>query len=110
MNLFLEYQKEISNYLLILKKKKHIYLPKDLNKLKIELPPKKVRADFSCNAALILSKINKKDSMDLANFLKELFLKNFKEFEKIDTIKPGFLNISLKIDFWEKFLFKLIKF
>jgi len=109
MNLFLDYQKKFLDYLKILKKKKIIDLPVNLKSLTVELPPKAHVADVSCNAAMILAKFNKKTPLDLAYILKKEFLENFKEFEKIDVAKPGFLNINFKINFWKNYLFKVIE-
>ena len=109
MNLFLNYQKRFLDYLTSLKKKKIIDLPDNLKSLMVELPPKEHKADMSCNAAMILAKFNKKTPLDLANILKKNLLENFKEFEKIDVAKPGFLNINFKIDFWKNYLFKIIQ-
>ena len=109
MNLFLNYQKRFLDYLKSLKKKKIIDLPNNLKSLTVELPPKGHEADMSCNVAMILAKFNQKTPLDLANILKKNFLENFKEFEKIDVAKPGFLNINFKIDFWKNHLFKIIQ-
>ena len=97
------------DYLKSLEKKKIIDLPDNLKSLTVELPPKEHKADMSCNVAMILAKFNKKTPLDLANILKKNFLENFKEFEKIDVAKPGFLNINFKIDFWKNHLFKIIQ-
>ncbi len=109
MNLFLNYQKRFLDYLKSLEKKKIITLPDNLKSLIVELPPKEHKGDMSCNVAMILAKFNKKTPLDLANILKKNFLENFKEFEKIDVAKPGFLNINFKIDFWKNYLFKIIQ-
>jgi len=109
MNLYLNYQKRFLDYLKSLKKKKIIDLPNKLKNLTVELPPKGHEADMSCNVAMILAKFNQKTPLDLANILKKNFLENFKEFEKIDVAKPGFLNINFKIDFWKNHLFKIIQ-
>ncbi len=109
MNLFLNYQKRFMDYLKSLEKKKIIDLPDNLKGLIVELPPKEHKGDMSCNVAMILAKFNKKTPLDLANILKKNFLENFKEFEKIDVAKPGFLNINFKIDFWKNHLFKIIQ-
>ena len=97
------------DYLKSLEKKKIIDLPDNLKSLTVELPPKEHKGDMSCNVAMILAKFNKKTPLDLANILKKNFLENFKEFEKIDVAKPGFLNINFKIDFWKNHLFKIIQ-
>lgn len=109
MNLFSNYQKRFLHYLKSLEKKKIIDLPNHLKNLTVELPPKGHKADMSCNVAMILAKFNKKTPLDLANILKKNFLANFKEFEKIDVAKPGFLNINFKIDLWKNHLFKIIQ-
>ena len=109
MNLFLNYQKKFLDYLKSLKRKKIIDLPEDLKSLTVELPPKEQKADMSCNVAMMLAKFNKKTPLDLANILKKNFLEDFNEFKKIDVVKPGFLNINFKIDFWKNYLFKIIE-
>ena len=109
MNLFLNYQKRFLDYLKILKKKRIIDFADNLKSLTVELPPKGHKADMSCNVAMILATFNKKAPLDLANILKKKFLENFKEFEKVDVAKPGFLNINFKIDFWKTYLFKIIE-
>ena len=97
MNLLLNYQKRLLDYLKSLKNKKIIDLHDNLKNLTVALPPKGHNADISCNAAMILAKLNKKNPLDLANILKKNLLENFSEFEKIDVEKPGFLNINFKI-------------
>ena len=109
MNLFLNYQEEFKVFFKELKKKKKILLPLDLKNLTVELPPRAVESDFSCNAAMILAKENKKNPLELANFFQKELLLNFKEFEKIDIAKPGFLNITFKSTFWNKYLLFIIK-
>jgi len=109
MNLLLNYQKRLLDYLKSLKNKKIIDLHDNLKNLTVALPPKGHNADISCNAAMILAKLNKKNPLDLANILKKNLLENFSEFEKIDVEKPGFLNINFKIDFWKIYLIKIIQ-
>ena len=108
MNLFAEYQKKILNSFKILERKKLIYIPKNLKGFTVELPPKNQKADMSCNAALILAKINKNSPSNFAIILKKHLLHNFKEFENIEIAGPGFLNIYFKISFWETYLKKII--
>jgi len=110
MNLLLDYQKKILDSLINLKKKKIISIPEYLNNLTVELPPKGQKADISCNAAMVLAKINKKIPIKFAIILKNFFLKTFQEFEKIEIAEPGFLNISFSNDFRKNYLFQIIKF
>ena len=41
----------------------------ELKNLTVELPPKNQNADISCNAAMVLSKINKNNPIILAEIL-----------------------------------------
>ena len=108
MNLFLEYQKKIFNVLKKLEKKKLIQISFQTN-ITVELPPKNQKADISCNAAMILAKLNKKSPVEFAEILKKHLLLNFKEFASIDIAGPGFLNICFHISFWKEYLTKVIK-
>ena len=58
MNLFIIYLNKIKKILSDLEKKDQIKLSGDLTGLTIELPPANIEGDISCNAPLILSKIN----------------------------------------------------
>ena len=109
MNLFLDYQKKIFKSLKTLEKKKMIKIHSKLKNFKVELPPKNLKADMSCNAAMILAKTNNILPTKLAEVFKEHLLLNFKEFKNIDIVDPGFLNIYFHISFWEKYLIKIIK-
>ena len=58
MNLFSDYQKKIFNSLKKLEKKKLIQISPQLIRFTVELPPKNQKADLSCNAAMVLAKVN----------------------------------------------------
>ena len=68
MNLFLEYQNKIFNVLKKLEKKKLIQISFQTS-ITVELPPKNQKADISCNAAMILAKLNKKSPVEFAEIL-----------------------------------------
>ena len=84
MNLFLDYQKKILKCLKNLDNKKIIKISEGIKNLNVEIPPKKQRADISCNAAMILAKANSTSPEKLAEIIKENLLLNFKEFKNID--------------------------
>jgi len=95
MNIFEEYINKITA--LILKNQKLLNLD-NLNNFKgivVESPPVEFNFDLSCNAGLVLGKINKINPKELANKIKDLILKNLKDFEKIEIAGPGFLNLKL---------------
>ena len=110
MNLLSEYQIKILDYLKFLSNKNIIKIPENLKNLTLELPPRGQDADISCNAALILSKFNEKNPIEIADILKKNFLKKFVEFKDITVAKPGFLNISFNDSFWSSYLIKIVKF
>ena len=109
MNLLLHYQKKIFNSLKNLEKKKLIQISSQLKRITVELPPKNHKADISCNAAMILAKVNKTSPIKLGEILKKHLLSNFKEFKSIEIAGPGFLNICFNISFWKEYLTKIIK-
>ena len=95
MNIFEEYINKITA--LILKNQKLLKLD-NLNNFKgivVENPPAEFNFDLSCNVGLVLGKINKINPKELANKIKDLILKDLKDFEKIEIAGPGFLNLKL---------------
>jgi len=95
MNIFEEYINKITA--LILKNQKLLKLD-NLNNFKgivVESPPVEFNFDLSCNAGLVLGKINKINPKELANKIKDLILKDLKDFDKIEIAGPGFLNLKL---------------
>ena len=109
MNLFSDYQKKIFNCLKNLEKKKVIQIPQKIKSFAVELPPQNQKADISCNAAMVLAKVNNSTPVKLAEILKKYLLSNFKEFKSIDIADPGFLNINFHISFWKRYLIKVVK-
>ena len=108
MNIFLEYQEKIFKFLKDLEKKKIIKIPSKLNSISVELPPKNQNAEISCNAAMILSKFNQSNPMNMGEVLKKYLLLNFNEFKKIEVTSPGFLNIYFKETFLKKQLTQIL--
>ena len=80
MNLFSDYQKKIFKCLKSLEKDRLIKIPNNLKNFTVELPPKNQKADLSCNAAMILAKVNNTSPINLAETIKKTLLNNFKEF------------------------------
>ena len=95
MNIFEEYIKKITN--LILKNQKFLNLDNlnDFKGIVVECPPPEFNFDLSCNAGLLLGKINNINPKELANKIKDLILKELKDFERVEIAGPGFLNLKL---------------
>ena len=109
MNIFEIYLDKIKKILLDLSKQGNLIIPEELNGLTAEIPPPKFNSDISTNVAMVLSKINEKSPIDLANIL-SIHIKNKDDLiEDISVVKPGFINIKFKKIFWSKFLEIIIK-
>ncbi len=108
MNLFSNYQKKILKCLKDLEKKKIIKIPSKFN-ISLEIPPKDQKGDLSCNAAMILAKVNNNSPIKMAELIKKNLKLSFKEFKEIEIAGPGFLNITLHLSFWKIYLMDVIK-
>jgi len=109
MNIFDQYLDNIKKILLDLSKNGNLVLPDILDGITAEIPPSKFDSDISTNVAMVLSKVNKKSPMDLATKLTEAIKKSDELVEDISIIKPGFINIKFKGNFWNKFLEDIIQ-
>ncbi len=109
MNIFDQYLDNIKKILLDLSKNGNLLLPDNLDGITAEIPPSKFDSDISTNVAMVLSKVNKKSPMDLATKLTEAIKKSDELVEDISIIKPGFINIKFKGNFWNKFLEDIIQ-
>ena len=69
MNIFEIYIEKIKKILHELSKKGELILPDNLNNITAEIPPPKFNSDISTNVAMLLSKLNNKSPMDIANIL-----------------------------------------
>ena len=78
---------------------KKVYKREVLNMFQVSEPPKDKFGDVSTNAALVLSKFLKISPNNFA----DLLIKELKKIKYIEDAKvegPGFINLSLKKDFW----------
>ena len=69
MNIFEIYLKKINIILIDLNKKGLIELPKNKNSFNVEIPPVKFDSDISTNVAMVLSKINQKSPIEIAEII-----------------------------------------
>jgi len=108
MNIFEIYSKKIKDLILTLNKEGLIQIPEDLNSINVDIPPEQFDSDISTNVAMILSKINKINPIELAKKIENNLIKNDSNIDKIDVVKPGFINIKFKPIFWNDFLKEII--
>jgi arginyl-tRNA synthetase len=109
MNIFELYLDKIKSILIDLNKKEEIIIPETFNGINAEIPPVKFDCDISTNVAMVLSKLNKKSPLVLAEQISLTIKKNDPLIETISIVKPGFINIKFKPIFWSNFVEKVIK-
>ena len=107
MNIFRLYSKKIRDNITALDKDGVIKTPKDLSSINVDVPPENIQSDISTNAAMVLSKINSKSPLVVAEIIKKKLLED-NNISNIDILKPGFINIKFKSSFWNLFLENII--
>ena len=108
MNIFEVYLDKIKSIIVDLNKKGELIIPETLNGINSEIPPAKFDSDISTNVAMVLSKLNKKSPLDLAEKISPIIKDNDPLIESITIVKPGFINIKFKPIFWSNFIKKII--
>ena len=109
MNLFDLYTNKIKKKII---KNKSIFNLKNQNDIKnivVETPPDKFNFDLSSNAAMILAKNINKNPRVIAEQLKEILLKEIKDFSSIEIAGPGFLNFKISNNTWQKTIDSILK-
>ena len=109
MNIFDIYLDNIKKSLIDLSKEGLVKLPDSLDGINTEIPPEKFNCDISSNVGMVLSKINKKSPMDLAEIIINRLKNNDPFIENISVVKPGFINIKFKPIFWTSFIQEIKK-
>ncbi len=108
MNIFEHYLDKIKSTISDLSKKGELIVPDTFNGINAEIPPAKFDCDISTNVAMVLSKINKKSPLDLAEKISSSLKNNDSLIQAIDVVKPGFINIKFKPIFWSNFVENII--
>ncbi len=103
MNIFEIYLEKIKKILSELQKDNKVILPDNLNGINAEIPPPKFNCDISTNVAMVLSKINNKPPIELAEILAPVIKDKDDLIETATIAKPGFINIKFKKSFWANF-------
>jgi len=103
MNIFNIYLERIKKLLLILKSNGEIEIPDVLDGINVDAPPHNFDCDISTNVAMVLSKINKKSPLVLAEKIINHIKDDDSNIESITVEKPGFINIKFKKVFWNEF-------
>ena len=108
MNIFESYLDKIKSILIDLNKKGELLIPETFNGINAEIPPAQFDCDISTNVAMVLSKLNKKSPIDLAEQISPIIKEKDLLVENITIVKPGFINIKFKPLFWTNFIQEII--
>ena len=108
MNIFDIYLDKIKKIIINQEKNGILKIPENLDAINVDIPPKQFDCDISTNVAMVLSKINQKSPIDLANQLIELIKKDDANINSVTVAKPGFINIKFQQNFWNEFLKNII--
>ena len=108
MNIFELYLDKIKSAIVELSKKGEIIIPETFNGINAEIPPSKFDCDVSTNVGMVLSKLNKKSPLDLAEKISSFLKDSDPLIQTIDIVKPGFINIKFKPIFWSNFIESVI--
>ncbi len=104
MNIFQDYLIKIKKIIQIASDEKKLILPNKLSSINVDTPPSNFDGDISTNVAMVLSKPNKLPPLKIADVIINLLKENDQNIEKIEAVKPGFINIKFNNLFWENFL------
>ena len=108
MNIFENYLDKIKWILSDLNKQGELIIPENFNGINTEIPPAQFDYDISTNVAMVLSKLNKKSPIDLAEQISPIIKDKDPLIENITIVKPGFINIKFKPLFWTNFIQEII--
>ncbi len=109
MNIFDQYIENLKKIVRDLSENGTISLPDKLDAITAEIPPEKFKCDISTNVAMVLSKINKRSPIELAEILADQLKRYDKLIKEISIAKPGFINIRFQPIFWTNFIQEIIK-
>jgi len=108
MNIFELYLDKIKSIIIDLNKKNKLLIPETFDGINAEIPPSKFDCDISTNVAMVLSKLNMKSPLDLAEQISPIIKDRDPLIESITIVKPGFINIKFKPSFWSNFIEEII--
>ena len=104
MNLFKIYLSQIKKILIKNNKDIGCNLKEVLDNIVVENPPEKFNFDLSSNVAMVIAKNTKTNPRDIAEKIKEILIKEIKDFSEINLAGPGFLNFNLSSHAWSKYI------
>ncbi len=80
--------------------------PINMNNIVVERPKKQHRGDYSTNAAMVLGKALSSNPTDLGEII-SLKLANDELISNVSLDGPGFLNITINSNFWDRLIYEI---
>ena len=88
MNIFQNYRELLIKLIKDLNKNNLLKIPDDLNSINVDIPPSNFGSDISSNVAMVLSKLNQKPPIEVANIIIKKLHKD-QNIEKARELKTG---------------------
>ncbi len=99
MNMFAIFEERILSALEVLREEGVLPADAKLDGFVVEPPREAAHGDLATNAAMTLAKPSRKNPKELATVIAER-IRLAPDVEKVDVAGPGFINITLKAEFW----------
>ena len=90
--------------------KEDVFSAFDIPEIIIEIPENNTYGDYSTNVAMVLAKVVKKSPMETAQSLESgIMNQELGIFEKIEVVKPGFINFFISEEYLQKHVAEILK-
>jgi len=90
--------------------KKGNFVDFEIPEITVEYPKDKQHGDYSTNVSLLIAKIIKKRSLEVANLLADKLISSGSDlFEKIEVAVPGFINLFVSKEYLQGQIKKILK-
>lgn len=108
MNIFHFFKEAILTAVQELVQEGHLPEGLDLNRITVDPPKEAGHGDLATNAAMVLAKPAAKSPMAIATLMLEP-LRQLENVSHVEIAGPGFINLTLKPDFWRQQLLHIVQ-
>jgi len=109
MNIFEIYKKKIQDLVIANCENINIDSKVSFEGVVFEVPPQEFNFDLSSNIALVLGKKTKQSPVKLANLIKDLIIKNNKDFSQVSIAGPGFINFKFNSKTYQYIILEILR-
>ena len=108
MNVFHFFKEAVLTAVQELVQEGHLPEGLDLNRITVDPPKEAGHGDLATNAAMVLAKPAAKSPMAIATLMLEP-LRQLEDVSHVEIAGPGFINLTLKPDFWRRQLLHIVQ-